>query len=172
MPPAAGSDRSSFPTLAMLSPSSLHLGPLSGIAFATAVLCFGLACSDARDSTVSPDRIRAYREKIPARVEEDCRRHATPASRFGPACVSASGRLHAAVGDLLAKVPPSWEKQILAIGGICRGRAYRHAESELDRRAESDLLVEGLETAPECLEEQFVLLKDVARREGVPLPGE
>lgn len=133
MPPAAGSDRSSFPTLAMLSPSSLHLAPLSGIAIA--VLCVGLACSDARDSTVSPERIRVYREKIPALVEEDCRRHATHASRFGPACVSASGRLHAAVGDLLSKVPPSWEKQILAIGGICRGRAYRHAESERDRRA-------------------------------------
>ena len=35
-----------------------------------------------------------------------------------------------------------------------------------------DLLVEGLAAAPACLGEQFELLKDLARREGVEVPGE
>ena len=131
-----------------------------------------VACSDEPDDTVSAERLDAYRAQIPDLVAEDCRRHETNVSAHGPACEAASARLHEAVGDLLATVPPTWEKQVLAIGGICRGKAYRYAQSELDRREETDLLVEGLAAAPACLEEQFELLKDVARREGVPVPGD
>ena len=130
------------------------------------------ACSDAPDDTVSDERLAAYRARIPELVAEDCRRHATDVSAYGPACAAASSRFHEVVGDLLATVPPTWEKQVLAIGGICRGQAYRYAQSELDRREETDLLVEGLAAAPACLDEQFELLKDVARREGVPVPGD
>ena len=131
-----------------------------------------LACSGANDDRVSPARIAAYRAQVPDLVVEDCRRHGTDATSFASACEVASAGLHEAVGDLLETVPPTWEKQVLAIGGICRGKAYRHAESELDRRGESDLLVEGLAAAPACLAEQFELLKGVARREGVPVPGD
>ncbi|MCR9094283.1 MAG: hypothetical protein NXI30_08705 [bacterium] len=131
-----------------------------------------VACSDAPDDTVSDERLAAYRAQIPDLVAEDCRRHETNVSVHGPACEAASSLFHEAVGDLLATVPPTWEKQVLAIGGICRAKAYRYAQSELDRREETDLLVEGLAAAPVCLEEQFELLKDVARREGVPVPGD
>lgn len=131
-----------------------------------------VACSDASEDTVSAERVAAYRTRIPELAAEDCRRHDTNASAYGPACEAASSAFHEAVGDLLATVPPTWEKQVLAIGGICRGKAYRYAQSELDRREETDLLVEGLAAAPACLEEQFELLKDVARREGVPVPGD
>ncbi len=142
-------------------------------------LCLGLcsllptlACSDASEDRVAPERVEAYRARIPELVAEDCRRHGADASPFGPACEAASTLFHEAVGDLLETVPPTWEKQVLGIGGICRGKAYRYAQSELDRRDEADLLVEGLAAAPACLGEQFELLKDLARREGVEVPGE
>lgn len=131
-----------------------------------------LACSEADEDRVAAERIAVYRERIPALVAEDCRRHETDASPYGPACEAASTLFHEAVGDLLETVPPTWEKQVLGIGGICRGKAYRYAQSELNRREETDLLVEGLAAAHACLAEQFELLKDVARREGVPVPGD
>ena len=137
-----------------------------------ALVVASAACTDARNDLVAPERVAAYRDKVASLAAEDCRRHDTNVSAFGGPCTAASIRFHEAVGDLLATVPPTWEKQVLAIGGICRGQAYRYAQSELDRRSEADLLVEGLEAAPDCLDEQFVLLKDLARREGVPVPGD
>lgn len=131
-----------------------------------------MSCSDTSDDRVPPERIAMYRARIPELVTEDCRRHGTDTSPFGPACEAASTLFHEAVGDLLEDVPPTWEKQVLGIGGICRGKAYRYAQSELNRRDETDLLVEGLAAGPACLEEQFALLKDVARRQGVAVPGE
>lgn len=151
-------------------PDADRKNPTLRVAFA--VLLAALACSEADEARVAPERIAAYRERIPELVAEDCRRHGTETSPFGPACEAASSLFHEAVGDLLETVPPTWEKQVLGIGGICRGKAYRYAQSELNRREETDLLVEGLAAAPACLAEQFELLKDVARREGVPVPGD
>ena len=136
------------------------------------ILSIASACPESRDDQVSPERVAAYRARIPELAGDDGQRHETLASSAGPACQAASRRFHGAGADLLTWVPRTWEKQILAIAGICRGRAYRFAQSELDRRPESELLVEGLEAAPGCLREQFALLEDVARREGVPLTSE
>ena len=136
------------------------------------ILSTASACPESRDDRVSPERVAAYRARIPELAEDDCQRHDTLSSSAGPACQAVSARFHGAVADLLALVPRTWEKQILAIAGICRGRAYRFAQSELDRPPESELLVEGLEAAPGCLREQFALLEDVAPREGVPLTSE
>ena len=136
------------------------------------ILSIASACPESRDDQVSTERVAAYRARIPELAEDDCQRHETLATSAGPACQAASTRFHGAVADLLAWVPRTWEKQILAIAGICRGRAYRFAQSELDRPPESELLVEGLEAAPGCLREQFALLEDVALREGVPLTSE
>jgi len=157
-------------TILQLSPIRIHswLRPELVLAFVLVTL----ACSDASEDRVSPERVAMYRARIPELVAEDCRRHGTDTSPFGPACEAASTLFHEAVGELLEDVPPTWEKQVLGIGGICRGKAYRYAQSELNRRDETDLLVEGLAAAPACLEEQFELLKDLARREGVAVPGE
>ena len=97
----------------------------------SALVVTSFACSDVAEDRVSSDRVERYRAKIHELVAEDCRRHDTDSSPFAAACESASSDLHERVGELLSKVPATWEKKVLALGGICRGEAYRYAQSEL-----------------------------------------
>ena len=131
-----------------------------------------LACAESEEERVASDRVDRYREKIATLVDEDCDRHGTLESSFASDCEAASTLLHERMAEILAGAPRSWESRVLSLAGICRAEAYRYAQSEYEGRSEPDLLVEGLSQGPGCLETQFDLLKDIARREGVPVPGD
>lgn len=137
-----------------------------------------LACSGEAESEMTDDprevarvaRMQVYREGIPDFAEQVCRKHATLETEYGPACLKAAADFLEAVAKQVERAPVTWEKQAVALGGICQREAFRFAQSEAEGRSEPDLLVVGLLKGPACLEYQYGLLKELALREGQPTP--
>ena len=153
---------------------SKHLPALIGLC-----LVLGLAsCTDDGESAESTGeeaaiaaRVRLYREGIPEFAREVCDKHGTNDSEYGPACREAAVAFLEAVAVKLETSPLSWERQVIALGGICQREAFRYSQSEWQRRSEQDLLVVGLEKGPACLDRQYELLKELAKKQAAEPPS-
>lgn len=146
-----------------------------GIGRILAVCLLALACSDtdpqdgaeaASLRAIAEARADKLRAAIPAHVAELCSTHRTDETEHAEACFRAGRLLLEAVAQRIEESPPSWEQKILSIASICTREALALAQSEAPGRSEQALLVEGLERGPDCVDRQFALLEELARKVG------